>query len=1104
MTNFTARYHALNGAQRQAVDTIEGPVMVVAGPGTGKTELLSVRVANILQKTDELPGNILCLTFTESGATAMRERLVGLIGADAYKVSIHTFHSFGTEIINQYGEYFYHGAHFRPANELSAYEALREIFTLLPHDSPLASKMNDEFTYLRDAQSAISDLKKSGLTPDELLRIVDRNDAFSDWLQPKLQAAFGDRLSKKSFPLVSKLLTDIDSYEEDPLALINYQPLAELMQDSLARALSLSEADDSTKPLSSWKREWCEKREDGALTLKDVKRSKKLRAVAGVYYDYLVIMQSRELYDFDDMILRVVHGIEVFNELRFNLQEQYHYIMVDEFQDTNDAQMRLVWNLTNSTMSEGRPNLLVVGDDDQAIYRFQGANISNILDFRTLYRDVALVTLRDNYRSSATILETSRRVIVQGEERLETTIAELDKQLTAHRPPIDRAVRFTSYQTELQEYAAIAKRLAARDETKSYAVIARNHRQLRALLPYLQTEGLPLKYDAQENILENEIIMHIERLARIVHALSHNQLSDASALLPELLSHPAWEIDALTLWQLSVRAHREHLSWLELMLAEQGRLHDIAEWLLAAARYAHHQPLEYLLDLLTGSTPETTPDNETNGEGDENENLSVTATFVSPLKAYYFDTSNLEREAISYTQFLYALRTLRAALREYRPDQILLLGDFMEFVGLHRSLSLPINGQSTYGADAQSIQLLTAHRAKGLEFDDVTLISLTDDVWGETARGRARLLRFPHNLPIDAEGDTSDERIRLLYVALTRAREQLHLTTHTAMDNGKTTPITSYLVSDDLHLQEASEPSPAQKLKAEQIDWRAPLITVSQGDQQDVLRPLLERYKLSATHLNNFLNVTRGGPQNFLLHNLLRFPQVMSPHAAYGSAIHATLQRAHQHLRATGSKRPIEDILGDFETELRDCHLSELDFDHFLTRGADALHTFLAQRYESFTPDQIAERNFASQGVSLGSALLTGAIDLIEIDKKARTIIVTDYKTGRASSSWQGKTEPEKIKLHHYRQQLIFYKLLLENSREYAGYTVTQGIIEYVEPNSSGTITRLELSYDTAEVEQLTRLIQAVWHRIMALDFTSPDTATSLKDIIAFESEILT
>src|SRR6266496_3595942 len=113
MMDFSTRYTALNTAQKKAVDTIDGPVMVIAGPGAGKTELLSMRVANILKQTDALPENILCLTFTESGANAMRERLSQIIGKDAFKVAIHTFHSFGAEVINQNGDFFYHGAHFR-------------------------------------------------------------------------------------------------------------------------------------------------------------------------------------------------------------------------------------------------------------------------------------------------------------------------------------------------------------------------------------------------------------------------------------------------------------------------------------------------------------------------------------------------------------------------------------------------------------------------------------------------------------------------------------------------------------------------------------------------------------------------------------------------------------------------------------------------------------------------------------------------------------------------------------------------------------------------------------------------------------------------------
>ena len=155
--DFNARYQKLNDAQRQAVDTIDGPVMVIAGPGTGKTELLSMRVANILRSTDTSPESILCLTFTDGGATAMRARLASIIGPDAYKVAIQTFHSFGSEVINQHREFFYRGAEYKPADELAQYEIMTQLFDELPYDSPLASKNNGEYTHLRDALRSISE-----------------------------------------------------------------------------------------------------------------------------------------------------------------------------------------------------------------------------------------------------------------------------------------------------------------------------------------------------------------------------------------------------------------------------------------------------------------------------------------------------------------------------------------------------------------------------------------------------------------------------------------------------------------------------------------------------------------------------------------------------------------------------------------------------------------------------------------------------------------------------------------------------------------------------------------------------------------------------------
>ncbi len=208
--SFSDRYHSLNSAQKQAVDTIEGPVMVVAGPGTGKTELLSVRVANILSKTDTLPENILCLTFTESGQAAMRERLVGIIGKDAYKVAIHTFHSFGSEVMSHNREYFYRNALFEPADDIKQYEILRGIFEELEFSNPLSSMMNGEYTHLSDAKRVISELKRSSaLTSDELLAVIQQSEASLDAIERILMPILSERVGKSTGAALHDALDEI-------------------------------------------------------------------------------------------------------------------------------------------------------------------------------------------------------------------------------------------------------------------------------------------------------------------------------------------------------------------------------------------------------------------------------------------------------------------------------------------------------------------------------------------------------------------------------------------------------------------------------------------------------------------------------------------------------------------------------------------------------------------------------------------------------------------------------------------------------------------------------------------------------------------------------
>ncbi len=1101
---FAKRYKALNASQKEAVDTLDGPVMVVAGPGTGKTELLSVRTANILKKTDTLPGSILCLTFTDSAATNMRQRLVGLMGKEGYKVAVHTFHSFGSEVINRHGQFFYHGAHFKPADQLSSHEILSELLQKLPHNNPLASTMNGEFTYLGDVRQTISEMKRSGYTPDEITSILDRNEAFCTWIQPSIEEVFAKTVTKKMFPEIELLLSKIDSYNEETLNLIGYTPLRDHIRLSLQNALSMALDEDSQKPITAWKKSFIYKNEKKQQILKDAQRSQKLRAASQLYYEYLVAMQDKSFYDYDDMILRVVHGMEVFDELRYELQESYQYIMVDEFQDTNEAQMRLLWNLTNHPSQEQSPNVLVVGDDDQAVYRFQGADMSNILDFNKLYSDVKVVTLIDNYRSSAAILSTAEMISGQIAERLVHSLESVDKTLIAHHKSTEQlSPHFDHYADEstARHNLAVTVRAAySKDATRTRAIIARNHRHLLALLPHLQATGVPVRYELQEDCLDSEPMQQLELVARIVMCMNQGDYDLANALLPELLAHPAWGIKPAVLWQLGVDAHKRRTYWIEIMLETEGRLQEIAEWLIVMAHMSHQLLLERMLDQLFGVIDQQ--DADVAHDDVLATEMLVEEDFVSPLRAYFFPSESLDTRPTQYVVWLRTLQQFRNKIRDYRSSEQPKLQDFIHFIDMHRNAGIRMQATTDIDHDETAITLLTAHKSKGMEFDEVYIIDALDSVWGNSARIRSRLIRFPSNMPLAPAGDNSDERLRLLFVAVTRARDSLQFTSYSSLDSGKET-LSIAALSDSISVV-AHDTTERETIQAITNDWKGRVTDVTLSTKDQVLRPLLERYKLSATHLNNFLNIPRGGPELFLLQNLLRFPQAMSPSAAYGSAIHATLQRAHAHMQSTTKKRPLEDVLNDFESLIEDSQLSPHEQTLYAKRGADALTSFLASEYDTFTQTQVVERSFSGEDILVGQAKITGAIDLLDIDDKEKTIFITDYKTGKPSAKWFGKNEYEKIKLHHYEQQLMMYKLLIEGSSQFIGYTVTGGRLTFVEPDAAGEIIKLDYVYDDEKVTRFSELLQAVWARIQSMNFELGTTYNeSLEGIYDFERDLL-
>lgn len=1093
--DFTSRYNNLNAAQKKAVDTIDGPVMVIAGPGTGKTELLSMRAANILKQTDTLPGNILCLTFTESGAAAMRERLTHIIGVNAYKVAIHTFHSFGTEVINQNGEFFYHGAHFRAADELSSYELLNTIFDELEPNDPLSSKMNGEYTYLRDSLTTISELKKSGLTSDELIHVLDANDKVIEIAEPLLASIFINRLTKTTADQLQSVITPIRAVHET-ITLPGITPLSHILADSLTEAIQAASETNSTKPITAWRNSWLKKDEKGEYILKSRERQAKLRAVSHVYYHYLINMQKAELYDFDDMILRVVHAMEVFPELRFNLQEKYQYIMVDEFQDTNMAQMRIIYDLTKNDVNNDKPNILVVGDDDQAIYSFQGADVSNITSFLDLFSETQRIVLTDNYRSSETVLTSARQVITQGSDRLENHLQDLNKTLQAHKPSEDSQVTLVELPTIHDERAwlveSIANTISAGIAPESIAVLARRHHEIIALLPYFADAGIHVNYERRDNVLNLEPIKLIEHIADILVAIYEQRHSDANGLLPELLAHPAFHIEPVTLWQLSLQAQQNHQSWMEIM-AITPELAAFNSWLITLAQKLSHEPLEQMLDQIIGIKKDGAP------EQDE-----PILTFVSPLFDYFFSEVQLAENPDLYLTYLEALRTIRSKLREFDPEEIPTIQSFLEFIRLHRQLGSTITSVRSKSARLDSaVNLMTAHKSKGLEFETVYIIGAIDTSWGERVRSRSRLISYPENLPLSPAGDSFDERLRLFFVAMTRAEKNLFMSYSNADENGKGTLRANFLVNDSWRLEQPTRDSTIESLThTAELLWYQPIIHPLEQSMRDLLAPILENYKLSSTHLNNFLDVTRGGPHLFLMNNLLRFPQAISPSAGYGSAIHATLQRTHAHLTATGKHRPIEDILHDFEENLESQHLSEKDLHHYLQKGSDTLTAFLNEKYASFTHDQKVELNFSHQSVFLGKAHLTGSLDLV--DFKDQSVIVTDYKTGKAVRSWTGKTDYEKVKLHRYKQQLMFYNLLILNSRDYNRYAFEKGVLQFVEPTRSGEILAIDATFTPDDLDRFSKLIQVVWRHIKSLDL--PDTSAfepTYKGILEFEQSLL-
>src|SRR5581483_3548224 len=365
-----------------------------------------------------------------------------------------------------------------------------------------------------------------------------------DALAPLLAETFIQSPAAKHMHKYEKLLESVEKLATDELILgfpsFSSECAAELR-------LAIEQTDSSGRyasKITEWRRRWCQKNAENKYVFNDGGQNwRKMQALANVYQELLDNMSAQGLYDFDDMVMESVHAIENSDELRLNLQERYLYILVDEFQDTNKAQLRILTALGNNPVNEGRPNIMAVGDDDQAIYAFQGAEVSNMAVFAKLYKTEPIV-LSENYRSDSEILKVAEGVVDQITDRLESVIPNSSKNLLPTKTFKSKTIDYQSFPSELAQYSWIAEEVSRLIKSgtppEEIAVIAPRHRYLERLMPYLGEKHIPVAYERRENILEAPLIVALTTMAELVVALAENRQEEADELFGQVLGYDFW------------------------------------------------------------------------------------------------------------------------------------------------------------------------------------------------------------------------------------------------------------------------------------------------------------------------------------------------------------------------------------------------------------------------------------------------------------------------------------------------------------------------------------------------------------------------------------
>ncbi len=873
----------LNPEQRRAVTHGDGPLLVVAGAGTGKTEVITRRIAWLIASRRAKPSEILALTFTDRAAAEMQVRVDQLVPYGYTDAAISTFHAFGDRLVREYALELGLPTGARVLSRPESVIFLRE--HLFEFELDEYRPLGDPTRFLGALATLFSRCKDEDISPSAYLAHAERLGAEAARVEMELAAR-----------------TDVSDSERD---------------------------------------------QGDALT-EDARRQLEL---ARAYARYQDLLGASGFLDFGDQVGQALRLLRESPSAREALQARFRYILVDEFQDTNRAQSELV-----ALLAERHRNVTVVGDDDQSIYRFRGAAISNILEFQQRYRRARTIVLRRNYRSAPPILDASYRLIrFNDPDRLEVRSGVSKRLRPMRRSPAVRPVRHESFATGSEEAdwvaGEIARRVAAGARPRDHAVLVRANAHADPILRSLNVAGVPWRFSGTSGLYARPEVRLL--LAFLRAAADPSSSVDVYALAASDI-YGLGGPDLTTIVTAARRRNRSVWDVLEELDRQPGILRLAPATRTAASRLvaelreyatlAHERPAgEVLYRFLRGSG----------------------------LLARLAATPSVAAEE--------ALQNIARFFEIVRGQSSLLADDRAVFVAPHLQTLIEAGDDpptAEIDPDADAVAVLTVHKAKGLEFPTVFLVGLVAGRFPGTAR------REPLAVPIELvhgtlpEGDYQvQEERRLFYVGMTRARDELILT-HAADYSGARTRRVSPFVLEALDLPVAAGVpgsgvatlTPLEKLAAfEAID------PPPEAEREPSDEPL----SLSFYQVDDYLTC----PLKFKYVHVLRVP--IAPHHSivYGAALHRAVQEFHRR-QAKGSPMSEAELIEAFELAWsNEGFLTREHEEARLDAGRRALARF---RAEQLAPGTVVpayvEREFA---FTLDGDRIRGRWDRVDIEPVA-------------------------------------------------------------------------------------------------------------------------